>query len=141
MIKNILVDSDVILDLTARREPYYNNAAEIFTLAYRKKLTIYTTAVVLANVFYILRKIIGTNDSKNQIKNLRLLIKILPINENIVDMTLNSKFNDFEDGLHYFTAIDAGIKTIITRNVKDYREKDIAVLTPEEYLKISNSIK
>ncbi|MCL2220132.1 MAG: PIN domain-containing protein [Chitinispirillia bacterium] len=135
MTKKVFIDSDAILDLLAQRKPFYDNAAKMFTLAYNKKIEIYTTAVVLANVFYILRKIKGGEESKNQLKNLRLLIRVLPVNEDIIDMTLNSKFIDFEDGLQYFTAKDGNIRTIITRNVKDYKVKDAVIQTPEEYLK------
>lgn len=135
MTKKVFIDSDAILDLLAHRRPFYDNAAKMFTLAYNKKIEIYTTAVVLANVFYILRKIKGSEESKHQLKNLRLLVHVLPVNEDIVDMTLNSKFNDFEDGLQYFTAKDGNILTIITRNVKDYKVKDAVIQTPEEYIK------
>jgi predicted nucleic acid-binding protein len=135
MTSKIFVDSDVILDLLASRAPFYDGSAKVFTLAYKKKIEIYTTAVVLANVFYILRKFNGNGEAKKQLKNLRLLIRILPINENIIDMTLNSKFSDFEDGLQYFTAKNSNIHTVITRNVKDYKDKSVSVQTPSEYIK------
>ncbi|GBU23149.1 hypothetical protein R80B4_03065 [Fibrobacteres bacterium R8-0-B4] len=134
MIAKIFIDSDVILDLLARRVPFYDYSAEIFTLVHKRKIEVFTTAVVLSNVFYILRKINGRDKAKEQLRALRLLIRILPISERIVDNALNSKFNDFEDGLQYFTAKDCNIQAIITRNIKDYKERDIIIQTPEEYL-------
>jgi predicted nucleic acid-binding protein len=139
MSKNIFIDSDVILDLLAKREIFYDDAAQIFTLALEKKIELFTTSVVLANVFYILRKIKGNEETKRQIKNLRLLVHILPINENIVDMTLNSKFSDFEDGLQYFTAKEHNIWAIITRNIKDYKVRDIIIQTANEFIKTMSS--
>ena len=56
MRKKLFIDSDIILDILAERETFYESAAEIFDLGYEKKLDLYTTAVVLANIFYILRK-------------------------------------------------------------------------------------
>jgi predicted nucleic acid-binding protein len=138
-MKRIFVDSDIILDLLAVR-PFYAYAAKIFALAYSKKIELYTTAVVLANVFYILRKINGNDKAKEQLVNLRMLVNILPINENIVDMALDSRFNDFEDGLQYFTAKENNILTIITRNIKDYKVKDIFVQTSEEYVKANENL-
>jgi predicted nucleic acid-binding protein len=70
MSKKLFVDSDIILDLLALRPSFYEDSAKIFTLAYRKKIELYTTAVVFANVFYILRKINGSNKSKQQLKAL-----------------------------------------------------------------------
>ncbi|GAB1431769.1 hypothetical protein MASR2M29_03940 [Spirochaetota bacterium] len=48
---------------------------------------------------------------------------------------MNSKFSDFEDGLQYFTARENNIRILITRNIKDYKEKDLVMQTPEQYLK------
>ena len=78
MTKKVFIDSDIILDLLAKRKTFYEYAAKLFTLAYRKKIELYTTATVLANVFYILRKIVGIDETKRQLKNLRLLVHILP---------------------------------------------------------------
>jgi predicted nucleic acid-binding protein len=139
MTKKIFIDSDVILDLLAKREVFYDDAAQIFTLAYDKRIVLCTTPVVLTNVFYILRKIRGSEESKRQIKNLRLMVHILPINGNIVDMALNSKFSDFEDGLQYFTAKEHNIWAIITRNTKDYKARDIIIQTSKDFIKTSQS--
>jgi predicted nucleic acid-binding protein len=137
MSKKIFIDSDIILDLLAERKLFYDNAAKIFTLAYNKEIELYTMAVVMANVFYVLRKIKGNAETKKRLNELRLLVHILPINENIVDAALHSKFTDFEDGLQYFTAKENDISVIITRNTNDYRTKeaDIIVQTSDEYIK------
>ncbi|MCL2880248.1 MAG: type II toxin-antitoxin system VapC family toxin [Treponema sp.] len=134
MNRKLFVDSDIILDLLAKRESFYVHAAEIFTQAYEKKIKLFTTAVVFANVFYIARKINGNEEAKNQLKNLRLLISILPINETIIDMALNSKFSDFEDGLQYYSAKEYTIPVLITRNRQHYKVSDMLIQTPEEYL-------
>ena len=137
MNKKIFIDSDIILDLLAERESFYDNSAKIFTLAYEKKIELFTTAVVFANVFYILKKIKGHEETKRQLKNLRLLLHVLPICENIVDFSLNSKFSDFEDGLQYFTAKENNLFAIVTRNTKDFKVKDIVVQSPDEFIKTS----
>ena len=137
MNKKVFIDSDIILDLLTKREFYYDSAARLFTLAYEKKIVLFTTALVLENVFYILRKVKGNEESKRQLRDLRLLIQIVPVNEKTVDMALNSKFSDFEDGLQYFSAKENSILTIITRNTVDYRVKDVIIQTSEEYLKMN----
>ena len=140
MTKKLFIDSDIILDLLAERPLFYDDAAKIFSWAYKKKIELYTTAVVLANVFYILRKVNGNDKSKEQIKDLRLLVNILPITENIVDMALNSKLNDFEDGLQYYTAKEQNLFGIITRNLKDYKIKDIVIQSSKEFVRINIEI-
>jgi predicted nucleic acid-binding protein len=137
MIKKVFVDADIIMDLLAERALFYDSAANLFTMAYNNKVKLYTTAVVLANVFYLLRQVNGHEKAKQQLADLRLLVHVLPINENIVDMTLSSAFSDFEDGLQYFTTRENNIMVIISRNVKHYKVKDIIVQTAEDYIKIS----
>jgi predicted nucleic acid-binding protein len=135
MSKKLFVDSDIILDLLAERPLFYEDAAKIFTWAYKKKIELYTTAVVLANVVHILRKINGSSKTKKQISDLRLLVKVLPIHENTVDMALSSKFDDFEDGLRYYTAKEQNLFGLITRNIKDYKLKEIVIQTSKEFVK------
>ena len=139
-MKKIFVDSDIILDLLAERGLFYDHAAKLFTLAYEEKVELFTTALVLANVFYILRKIRGNKETRGKIRDLRLLVHILPINENTVDMALNSNFNDFEDSIQYIAAKENKIMTFVTRNIRDYKVKDIMIQTSEEYIKINYPI-
>ena len=50
----------------------------------------------------------------------------------------NYPFSDYEDSLQYFSALRHECDVIITRNVKDFTESVIPVLTPDEFL---NSLK
>jgi predicted nucleic acid-binding protein len=135
MKEKIFIDSDIILDVLLERVPFYDSSAEIFDLGVSKETGLFTTALILANVFYFIRKKFGIEKSKALLRQLRLFINILPIKETIVDMALNSKFSDFEDGLQYFTSKEHSIKALITRNGKDYKEKGVIIQTPDEYLK------
>ncbi|HHU37638.1 MAG TPA: type II toxin-antitoxin system VapC family toxin [Treponema sp.] len=135
MSKKKFIDLDIILDLLCKRDPFYQYAAEIFTLGDTKKIDLVTTSLVFANVFYILIKILGISKAKELLRKLRIILTVVSVDEKAVDLALNSKFNDFEDGLQYFTARENKITIILTRNVKDYKEKDLRIQTPQEYLK------
>jgi hypothetical protein len=80
------------------------------------------------------------NESKEQIRDLRLLVKILPIDENIVDIALSSKFSDFEDGLQYYTAKEQNLFGIITRNLKYYKIKEIVIQTSKEFVQTNTKL-
>jgi len=135
MNKKLFIDSDIILDVLAERGGFYESAAEIFNLGYTKKLSLYTSAVVLSNVFYILRKKYGIEKSRELLKKLRLVMKVLPITEKTVDAALNSGFADFEDALQYFSAKENKISSFITRNTRDYKERDLILQTAEEFIR------
>jgi predicted nucleic acid-binding protein len=63
------------------------------------------------------------------------LVTVLPVTDKAIDLALASRFADFEDAIQYFTAIEHAIKTLITRNLKDYKHADIPVMTADSYLK------
>lgn len=75
---------------------------------------------------------------KEKIRKFKVIAETSDLTDKIVDKGLASKFWDFEDSLHYYCALTMDCKIIITRNGKDFKESDIPVLTPDEYL---NSIK
>jgi predicted nucleic acid-binding protein len=135
MSKIVFIDSDIILDLLCKRDPYYEFAAAVFTLGDYNKIELVTTPVVFANVFYILRKILGIEKAKEYLRKMRIMVGVIAVNEKVIDLALNSSFSDFEDGLQYFSARENGIEILLTRNTKDYKEKDIIIQTPEEYIK------
>ena len=128
------VDTDVILDLLSQRVPHFHFSAVLFSLAEMGKFELYTSPTVMVNTFYILRKNLGNENAKNALRKLRIILHVIDSSEKVLDLALNSNFNDFEDAIQYYTALDADIQTIITRNLKDYKAADILVQTPEMFL-------
>lgn len=128
------VDTDVILDLLSQRVPHFHFSAVLFSLAEMGKFELYTSPTVMVNTFYILRKNLGNENAKNTLRKLRIILHVIDSSEKVLDLALNSNFNDFEDAIQYYTALDADIQTIITRNLKDYKTADILVQTPEMFL-------
>jgi predicted nucleic acid-binding protein len=135
MNKKIFVDSDVILDLLCKRIPFYEYSAEIFTLGDMGKIELVTTSLVFVNMFYILRKAAGVEKRKELLRKLRILVHVVPVKEKTVDLAINSEFSDFEYGLQYFTARENSVDVLLTRNVRDYKKREIIIQTPEEFLK------
>jgi predicted nucleic acid-binding protein len=134
MIK-LFVDSDIILDLLAQREPHFIHAARLFTLIDQNKVAAYTSPLIFANLHYLLKKQSSNISALKNLRKLKTLINILTIDEKVIEQSLNSEFNDFEDAIQYFTAINNGISLIITRNKIDYKRSKIDILSAEEFLK------
>ncbi len=128
------VDTDVILDLLSQRVPHFHFSAVLFSLAEMGKFELYTSPTVMVNTFYILRKNLGNENAKNALRKLRIILHVIDSSEKVLDLALNSNFNDFEDAIQYYTALNADIQAIITRNLKDYKAADILVQTPEMFL-------
>ena len=135
-MKNLLIDTNIILDLLAKREPFYTFAAALFSLADKKKIKLYTSSFSIINTNYILSKSLSEKEAKEILRKFRILVKILPCDEKIIDLGLNSHFTDYEDAVQYFTATENKIDCIITRNLKDFKNSKIPVFTAEEFLKL-----
>lgn len=131
----LFVDSDVILDLLAKREPHYIHAAKLFTLIDQKKIRAYTSPIVFANLHYILKKMSSNKAALRNLRKLKTFLRILPTDERVIEQSLNSEFRDFEDAIQYFTSVNNGINLIITRNTSDYKISKISISTAEEFIK------
>ena len=128
------VDTDVILDLLSQRVPHFHFSAVLFSLAEMGKFELYTSPTVMVNTFYILRKNLGNENAKNALRKLRIILHVIDSSEKVLDLALNSNFNDFEDAIQYYTALNVDIQTIITRSLMGYKTADILVQTPEMFL-------
>ena len=133
-MNKVFVDTDVVLDMLAERIPFFHFSAVLFTFAEMKKLELYTSPLILANTFYILRKQLGNDEAKSALRKLRILLHVVDSSESIIDKALNSDFSDFEDAIQYYTALEHGINVILTRNLRDYKKTSVIVQTPEAYL-------
>jgi len=129
------VDTDVILDFMLAREPFAMDAARIFSLSEKKEISICTTGLVFSNAYYVLRKL-GTHKKViEKLTQLERLVDIIGLSKIAVRQALQSEFNDFEDALQHYAALSENVRIIITRNTKDYKHSELAVLTPDQYLK------
>ena len=131
-----LIDTDVILDFFFDREPFAKFATNVLNLCEAKQMEGYITPVIICNIYYLLRKTASHELVTEKLKQLLSIVKVLNMDQDTVYDALNSSFKDYEDALQNFSAIRSKkINIILTRNIKDYRKSDLAVLTPETYLK------
>jgi predicted nucleic acid-binding protein len=134
--KNILIDTNIILDFYLSRIPFDQPASRLLSFC-KVKYNAYITISSVATIYYLLRKI-GTHKKViENLKKLMTLVSILNANNKIVMNALNSNFKDFEDALQYYSCREnTKIDYIITRNSKDFKESKIPVYSPESFLKI-----
>jgi predicted nucleic acid-binding protein len=139
IMDRILIDTDVVLDFFFDRKPFSDDATRIFILCEKKRVWGFVTPVIISNVYYLLRK---TAKHEKVIENLSMLMNILDvatINKASILEALHSEFKDFEDAIQNFSAQhENDIKIIVTRNIKDYKESSLSIMTPETYLRGSD---
>ncbi|WP_420322916.1 type II toxin-antitoxin system VapC family toxin [Flagellimonas sp.] len=135
-MEKVLLDTDVILDFFFDRKPFADHAAGVLHLCKENKIEGHTTPVIISNVYYLLRKVAKHEAVVDKLNQLLSFIDIVSMNRTVVINALNSEFKDFEDALQHFSATETNnINVILTRNIKDFKKSNLAVLTPETYLK------
>jgi predicted nucleic acid-binding protein len=134
-LNKAFVDTDVILDFMIAREPFALDAARIFSLSEKKEIAICTSGLVFSNAYYILRKLSTHKKVLEKLAQLAKFIDIIDLPRDAVIQALGSNFSDFEDALQYYAALAVDVTIIVTRNTKDFKHSQVAVLTPDQYLK------
>lgn len=136
-MKNVLVDTDVILDFFFDRAPFSDYAEKVFSLCDTGVIKGFFTPVICSNAYYLLRRNASHAKVIAKLNQLMLLMEVLTVDRDTVLQALNSGFRDFEDALQNFAAVDCGnVDVILTRNVKDYSRSELGAMTPESYLKM-----
>jgi len=132
--KSAFVDSDVLLDLLFKHEPFFTFSQTLLTKSKNKVITISTSALIIANIHYIISKNIGKEIAKESIRALIDKMNILPFEVDAISLAINSEFTDFEDAIQHYIAQKHQCDVIISRNLKHYKRSHLPVLTAEQFL-------
>lgn len=133
-MKRVFIDTNIVLDLLAQRMPFYSEAAILFSLADKKETLLSISALCLADSNYILSRLLPPAEVRMILRKFKVLVNVLPLDDKIADLALNSDFHDFEDAIQYFTALVNEQDLIITRNQPDFKESKLPVMTAGEFL-------
>lgn len=133
-MQKVFLDTNIIIDLLAQREPFYKDAQALFTLADQGQIELQISALSFANASYALSKYHQVATAKKYLQQFNVLVSILPLDDKTIELALASEFQDIEDGFQYFTALTHGAQVIITHNKKDFKAAQLPVLNASEYL-------
>ncbi len=138
----IFIDSDVVIDFFTDREPHVNPASELFELNERGQVKLYISAVSINNIYYIVRKFLGNKKTFEVIETLTEIMEIVGTTKKEIVQALRNKFTDYEDSVQYSSALTIkDLDLIVTRNIKDYKNSSLAVMTPLNFLKMRSKKK
>jgi predicted nucleic acid-binding protein len=134
-MKNIFLDTNVLMDILANRQPFYQSASEIYKLGLSKEATLYTSSNTICTLHYLLKKFISEENIRKSIDAITACVSIIPVDIAIIKKSVKSNHKDFEDAIQIFSAQSISeINCIVTRDVKDYKNAEIPVFTPDEFL-------
>jgi predicted nucleic acid-binding protein len=134
-MKHYFLDTNVVLDFLARREPFAEAALEVFRAGLERRVTLYVASLSFSTIYYVMRRQASPQAAQLMVANLERLVTIVAVDALIVQQAIGGPFPDFEDGIqHYAAASAVAIEAIITRNIADFAHSLLPVLTPEQAL-------
>jgi predicted nucleic acid-binding protein len=132
MIQKVFLDTNVIIDLIINREPFVKEAEKIFILQESFNYEVIVSALTIANLAYSIDRL--NKKPHRPIAKLLPLVKVVDLTSSIIDETILSIFDDFEDGLQHSSALAAKADVIVTRNERDFKKSLIPVFSPQDFI-------
>lgn len=135
-MKRVFLDTNILLDILLRRDPFYATAATIWLKFESREMQGLVSLQSLGTVFYLVQKRTDADTARQAVHTICRVLQIVDSPGQAGHMALQSHMADFEDALQYAVATLAGADCIVTRNASDFPKRGkIPVLTPEEFLK------
>ncbi|GHV79415.1 twitching motility protein PilT [Spirochaetia bacterium] len=131
-----LIDTNIIIDWLAVREPFAQTSTEIVRLAENGIIEGVVSASSVTDIFYIQKKFNGYEKALNEIRSVLTIFEIADTTEAILLRALESGNHDFEDAVQSETARKAAAAYIITRNRSDFIASSVLSISPEDFLKL-----
>lgn len=129
---NLFLDTNVIIDFILVRDKFYVPAATLITDGFKELVDITVSSLTMVNARYICvhQQKLPKRDFDKNFDFLRKFMNISPIDSSDIYSSYDSGWDDFEDGVQYFSAKRAGCDYIVTRNEGDFALSDIPVVNP-----------
>ncbi len=129
----IFLDTNVIVDLIADRQPYSQHAVRIFQRAEQKQLQLFASSHSIITTHYLMSRYLDEKALREVLLNLLDFLTVQDADAELLRMALRSGHRDFEDAVQVLCATRIGqVDFIVTRNLRDFKTSEIPALSPEE---------
>ena len=131
----ILIDTNVILDILQKREPFFADSYRALRKAIESDAECLLSASAATDIFYMLRKALGSaQQAKEQIEQLAQLVSFADVQGMDIHTALMREMPDFEDAVVDAVAERNGASYILTRNIKDFADSVVPAILPADFL-------
>lgn len=130
-----LVDANVVLDTLLGRSPFDVEANHVWDAVNNSKFEAFVTSITVLNVHYVVKKFAGRTTAVDAVKEILKIFKVISVDRITLEAAQLLSITDYEDAVQHAAAEAIGIDTIITRDVKDFKDATLTILTPADFLK------
>lgn len=135
----VLLDTNVIIDVLAKREPFYRDALMVLRYSEMGKITGIITASCVTDIMYILRKYLQTPQLRKSVQSLVSILDVCDVTKEDILQAFAFEMADYEDALQAQCASKSDTQYVITRNTKDFANSPIKAIEPHKFLALLNS--
>ena len=130
----LLIDTNVILDIFMRREPFFADSYRAMRTAAEKEYECLLSASAATDIYYILRKHLKSpEEAKARLRDLAKIAQFTDVQPADIDAALSADMPDFEDAVVDAIAVRVGADYILTRNTKDFSGASTRAITPVDF--------
>jgi predicted nucleic acid-binding protein len=128
----VLLDTNVILDLLLRRNPWVAEAEVIREASLDGRLEAYVSASTITDIYYISRRLVGRDTATQVVGRCITLLRILPIDRETIWEAYSLPFADFEDALQATAAARNQVERIVSRDAIGFGNSPVPVIPPAD---------
>ena len=133
----IYLDTCVIIDYLANRQPFFKAAEKVFELIASNKIFAYVSSTSITDIYYIIKKNLRDEDeTRKLIIDILSLIEIIDTYAYNIKTAFDSKILDFEDALIEELSFQNKLDYIVTRNTKDFRNSRVEIISPAKLIEL-----
>lgn len=138
MTQGVFVDTNVLLDVLAEREPFYADSQRIWTLSESGRIEAFVSAISFTNCYYIVRKYAGRRSAEKAVRLLRDVFAPVDLTSQILNQAIDSGLSDFEDAIQFYSAVHAQADCVVTRNADHFPRAPLSAFSPAEFLAVQD---
>ena len=134
MSDRLFFDTNVLLDHLLDREPFADDATELWSMAERREVIGCIAAISFSFVYYIVRHQANERAARRAIKGLRDVFEVIEVDGQVINQAIDANFADFEDAIQHACSLRAGATHLVTRDLPGFRRSEVPVVAPDAYL-------
>ncbi len=135
MIFNTLVDVNVFEDVIRRRKGW-TGSKKIIDLCGKGAINGWISSLTQVIIYFHAIRSIGENSARQLVDAITGSFSEIPLRQGINGSALKNSMPEYEDNIQYESAMQFHLDAIITRNKKHFRQENISVYTPEEFIEL-----
>ena len=130
----VLLDTNVLIDYLARREPFFETACRLRIAAYFEDVELWVCPQSFSDAEYVLRRTIPTDQLRSMVLGCLEFLHIATPSATDLHDALASSWPDLEDFLIARGAKRVKASYLLTRDEKRFTESNVPALSPAEFL-------